>query len=141
MPETIKQWTIDKISAVYFQAKMTQTKPFRPFAIWCVGTDIHQVISVNDTVREGKILITVHNVKDPAPVIDIFNANKAEYNPDGSRNLREDVAGLTLGAMLVQPLEASLGHLLPVRWEPESELLPGLLWERGGCCGWRVSGT
>ncbi len=60
--------------------------------------DIEEVVSLNDTVRNGKILVKVHNVKDPAPIIDIFDQNKAEYNPDGSRNIRDDVAGLTVGA-------------------------------------------
>lgn len=49
-------------------------------------------------IRSGKILVAVHNVTDAAPVIDILDDNTAEYNPDGSRNLREDVAGLTVGA-------------------------------------------
>jgi outer membrane lipoprotein SlyB len=49
-------------------------------------------------VREGKILVTVYEVTDPAPIIDIFDKHKAEYNPSGSRNLRDDVAGMTVGA-------------------------------------------
>jgi len=52
----------------------------------------------DEAVRSGKILIAVHNVTDPAPVIEVFDDNQAEYNPDGSRNLREDVVGLTAGA-------------------------------------------
>ncbi len=42
--------------------------------------------------------MVVHNVIDPARVIDIFDRYKAEYNPDGSRNLRDDVLGMTTGA-------------------------------------------
>lgn len=49
-------------------------------------------------VRDGKILVAVHDVTDPAPVIEVFDAYQAEFNPDGSRNLREDVMGLTAGA-------------------------------------------
>ena len=49
-------------------------------------------------IREGKILVVVYDVTDPAPVIDIFDKFKAEYNPNGSRNVREDVAGMTVGA-------------------------------------------
>ncbi|MGC9944652.1 MAG: hypothetical protein ABSE48_22750 [Verrucomicrobiota bacterium] len=49
-------------------------------------------------VREGKILVAVDKVTDPAPIIDIFDKYKAEYNPSGSRNLRDDVAGMTVGA-------------------------------------------
>jgi len=51
-------------------------------------------------IRNGKILAVVYNVVDPAPVIDIFDRFGAEYNPDGSRNLRDDVAGLTVGAVV-----------------------------------------
>jgi hypothetical protein len=49
-------------------------------------------------IREGKVLVAVYNVTDPAPVIDVFDKFKAEYNPNGSRNVREDVAGMTVGA-------------------------------------------
>jgi hypothetical protein len=51
-------------------------------------------------VREGKILVTVDEVIDPAPIIDIFDKYQAEYNPNGSRNLREDVLGMTTGAIV-----------------------------------------
>lgn len=50
------------------------------------------------SVREGKTLVAVYLVTDPAPIIDIFDKYKAEYNPNGSRNLRDDVAGMTVGA-------------------------------------------
>jgi len=49
-------------------------------------------------ISEGKILVVVYGVTDPADVIDVFDRFKAEYNPNGSRNLREDVAGMTVGA-------------------------------------------
>ena len=49
-------------------------------------------------VTKGKVLVAVHHVTDPAPVIEIFDENQAECNPDGSRNVRQDVVGLTAGA-------------------------------------------
>jgi hypothetical protein len=49
-------------------------------------------------IREGKTLVVVYHVTDAKPVIDIFDKYKAEYNPNGSRNLRDDVAGMTVGA-------------------------------------------
>ncbi len=49
-------------------------------------------------IREGKILVIVPNVTNPAAVIDVFDRFRAEYNPNGSRNVREDVAGMTVGA-------------------------------------------
>ena len=63
-------------------------------------------------VREGKILVTVHEVIDPAPVIDIFDQYKAEYNPNGSRNLREDVLGMTTGAMVGAAAFGAVGAAL-----------------------------
>ena len=57
-----------------------------------------QALFYDKAVRSGKILVAVHNVTDPAPVVEVFDDNKAEYNPDGSRNLRDDVAGMTAGA-------------------------------------------
>jgi hypothetical protein len=52
----------------------------------------------NKAIQEGKTLVVVYGVTDPKPVIDIFDKYKAEYNPNGSRNLRDDVAGMTVGA-------------------------------------------
>jgi uncharacterized membrane protein len=57
-----------------------------------------QALFYDKAIRSGKILVAVYNVTKPAPVIEIFDRNKAEYNPDGSRNVREDVVGLTAGA-------------------------------------------
>ncbi len=62
------------------------------------GVAESQALFYDKAIRHGKILVAVHNVTDPAPVIEIFDDNKAEYNPDGSRNLRQDVVGLTIGA-------------------------------------------
>lgn len=57
-----------------------------------------QALYHNKVVREGKVFLAVYNVIDPAPVIDVFNHHKAEFNPDGGRNLRNDVFGMTAGA-------------------------------------------
>jgi len=51
-------------------------------------------------VRNGKILVVAYNVDDASEVIDIFDKYKAEYNPNGSRNVREDVVGMTTGAVV-----------------------------------------
>jgi hypothetical protein len=50
-------------------------------------------------IRDGKALVVVYNVTEPAEVIDVFDQFKAEYNPNGSRNLRDDVAGMTIGVV------------------------------------------
>jgi hypothetical protein len=62
------------------------------------GFSEYQAIYYGKVIREGKVLVVVSEVTNPAPVIDIFDKFKAEYNPNGSRNLREDVAGMTVGA-------------------------------------------
>jgi len=64
------------------------------------GFSDSQACYYDKAVREGKILVAVYNVTDPAPVIDIFDKYKAEYNPTGSRNLRDDVVGMTVGAVV-----------------------------------------
>jgi hypothetical protein len=62
------------------------------------GVAESQALFLDKAVRNGKILVAVHNVTVPDKVIEVFNDNKAESNPDGSRNLRQDVVDLTTGA-------------------------------------------
>ena len=62
------------------------------------GFSDSQALYYDKVIRAGKVLVVVSEVTDPSPVIDIFDKFKAEYNPNGSRNLREDVAGMTVGA-------------------------------------------
>jgi hypothetical protein len=64
------------------------------------GFSPSQATHYDRAVREGKILVAVYAVTDPASIIDIFDQCHAEYNPDGSRNVREDVVGLTVGAAI-----------------------------------------
>ncbi len=62
------------------------------------GISESQALFYDRAVREGQVLVAVHNVTEPGPVIDILDNNGAQHNPDGSRNMRDDVAGLTVGA-------------------------------------------
>jgi len=62
------------------------------------GFSESQALYYGKVVLEGKVLVVVSEVTEPAPVIDIFDQYEAEYNPNGSRNLRDDVAGMTVGA-------------------------------------------
>jgi hypothetical protein len=62
------------------------------------GFSESQAIYHGEAIRTGKVLVVVSEVNDPAPVIDIFDKFKAKYNPNGSRNLRDDVAVMTVGA-------------------------------------------
>jgi hypothetical protein len=49
-------------------------------------------------IREGKTLVAVHNVITPKPVIDVFDQFGSDFNPNGTRNVRQDVFGMTAGA-------------------------------------------
>lgn len=49
-------------------------------------------------IREGKTLVAVHNVIEARPVIDVFDRYGSDFNPNGSRNVRQDVLGMTAGA-------------------------------------------
>jgi hypothetical protein len=51
-------------------------------------------------IREGKTLVAVHNVIEPKPVIDVFDQYKSDFNPNGTRNVRQDVFGMTAGAAI-----------------------------------------
>src|SRR6201996_5150497 len=62
------------------------------------GVSESQALFYDRAIREGKILVAVHNVTEPARVIDVLDNNGAQHNPDGSRNMRDDVAGMTVGA-------------------------------------------
>ncbi len=61
------------------------------------GVSESQALFYDRAVRAGKTLVVIHNVVQPPPVIEIFDKYKAEFNPDGSRNLRDDVLGMTAG--------------------------------------------
>jgi hypothetical protein len=59
-----------------------------------------QAIYYDKLIREGNILLVVYNVTDPSPIIDVFDEYEARYNPNGSRNLRDDVLGTTAGTIV-----------------------------------------
>jgi uncharacterized membrane protein len=101
MPETINKSRSQQSIGGVFSHQYNADKAVDAFrALGVSERDIHVVVSLYDTVRDGKILVTVHNVMDPGTVIEIFDKNKANYNLDGSRNIRQDVAGLTVGAAM-----------------------------------------
>jgi len=64
------------------------------------GVSESQARYYDHLIRRGRILVAVYDVIDPAPVIDILDEFHAEFNPDGSRNLRDDVIGMTTGAVV-----------------------------------------
>ena len=98
MPQTISKSRNRRTIGGVFANRANADKAIEAFLQAGVSKeDIHVIVSINDTVRAGRVRVDVHNVKDPAPIIEIFDTHKAEYNLDGSRNLRQDVVGLTMG--------------------------------------------
>ena len=99
MPRTIKKRGDRQIIGGVFSNRKNADKAIQAFHdLGVEERDIHMTVTINDTARKGKIRVVVHNVRHPAGIIEIFDDCKAIYNIDGSRNFREDVAGLTAGA-------------------------------------------
>ena len=101
MPETINKSRKHRAIGGVFSNRENADKAIQAFRdLGLPEQDIHVVVSLFDKTREGKVLVTVHNVKNPAAVIEIFDVHHADYNLDGSRNIRQDVAGLTVGVAM-----------------------------------------
>jgi hypothetical protein len=83
---------------VIVQLEGNQTKDVYTDLLSDRGFSESQAVYYDKVIRAGKVLVVVSEVTEPAEVIDIFDKYKAEYNPNGSRNLRDDVAGMTVGA-------------------------------------------
>jgi rhamnose utilization protein RhaD (predicted bifunctional aldolase and dehydrogenase) len=73
------------------------------------GIAERQAAYYDKAVRDGKTFVAVYNVTNPAPIVEIFDRYSAEYNPDGSRNVRQDVAGMTAGAGAGAVVGAAVG--------------------------------
>jgi hypothetical protein len=59
-----------------------------------------QAIYYDRAIREGKTLVAVHNVTEPGPIIEVFDRFGSDFNPNGTRNVRQDVFGMTAGAAI-----------------------------------------
>lgn len=59
----------------------------------------------------GRTLVSVSNVPESqcGTVIRILNENGSHYDPDGTRNMRDDVVGMTTGAAVGAALGGMLG--------------------------------
>ena len=85
---------------VIVQLEGEQTKDVYTDLLSDRGFSESQATYYGEVIHVGKVLVIVSEVSDPAPIIDVFDKFKAEYNPNGSRNLRDDVAGMTVGAAM-----------------------------------------
>jgi len=77
-----------------------------------------QALFFDKAIEVGKTVVAVYEVTDPAPIIDIFDKYQAEYNPSGSRNLRENVLGMTTGAVVGAAALGTIGAVVagPNHW-------------------------
>ena len=73
------------------------------------GSTESQAAYYDKEIRDGKILVVVYNIIEPSKVIDVFDRFGADYNPDGSRNLRDDVLGMTTGALVGAAVGGAVG--------------------------------
>ncbi len=75
------------------------------------GYNEADVVYLNLEVEKGKTLVSVSGISDAdsASVIQILNKNGSQYNPDGSRNVRDDVVGMTTGAAIGAAIGAVVG--------------------------------
>lgn len=106
--------------AVLVQVDEKQDKKARQEALKAVGFEDPDRIYFEKSVEEGKTLVSVTNVdpKETGKVVSILNHNGAEYDPDGKRNVRDDVVGMTSGAAIGAaagafggPIGAAIGAL------------------------------
>jgi hypothetical protein len=76
------------------------------------GSAESQATYYDKEIRAGKVLIVIYNVVDPAAVIDVFDRFGADYNPNGSRNLRDDVLAMTTGALVGAAVGGAAGGMV-----------------------------
>jgi hypothetical protein len=106
--------------ALLIQTEEHPTSKGHRKALEAVGYENSDRIYFEKAVREGKTLVSVTNLDadETGDVISILNENGAHYDPDGSRNVRDDVVGMTTGAAVgaaagafVGPIGAAVGAL------------------------------
>lgn len=104
MPKTMGKRTNNRIIGGAFSSRKAADKAIAAFRAWGVPEKDIQVSqalsyekSTHAALRRGNILVTIHHVRDPASMIEIFDQCEAGYNPNGSRNVRQDVVGMTAG--------------------------------------------
>lgn len=69
------------------------------------------ILYMDKELVAGKTLVTVSNVpeKQCGEVIRVLNKNGSHFNPDGTRNVRDDVVGMTTGAVIGAVVGALMG--------------------------------
>ncbi len=85
------------------------------------GYSARHIRYFKDGLLGGKVMVTIFNVPEDLTgvAIHILNENGSQYDPDGSRNVRDDVLGMTtgalagaaLGALVAGPIGAAAGEV------------------------------
>ncbi len=104
MPTTTGKRKNNRIIGGAFSSRKAADKAVAAFIAWGVperDIQVSQALSyeksTHDALHRGKILVTIHHVVDPASIIEIFDQCESGFNPNGSRNVRQDVVGMTAG--------------------------------------------
>ena len=90
----------DQNIQVVVQLSADQAKAAYTDAMVGRGFSESQALYYDKAIREGKTLVAVHNVVDATPIIEVFDKYGSDYNPNGTRNVRQDVFGMTAGAAI-----------------------------------------
>jgi hypothetical protein len=118
--QLVKEGFLKDDIAVLIELNDKQDKKIRREAMKAVGFEDPDRIYFERALKEGKTLVSVTNVPEDktGKVISILTQHGAEYNPDGSRNVRDDVVGMTTGAAIgvatgafAGPMGAAVGAL------------------------------
>lgn len=107
---------------IYVQVEVNdkEAKKAQKHAMKAVGFEDPDQRYFEKALKEGKTLVTVTNLapEQTGEVITILNQNGSHYNPDGSRNIRDDVVGMTTGVLagtavgvLAGPVGAGIGAI------------------------------
>jgi hypothetical protein len=102
MPETINKTDNRQIIGGVFSKREdadAAVKQLRELSI--PNQDIQVVVMLDDKQADRAYtdaLVGRGVTESQALFYDVLDANGAQHNPDGSRNMRDDVAGMTVGA-------------------------------------------
>jgi hypothetical protein len=127
MPKTTGRKNHQVIGGAFSRRKDADRaiRAFKASGVSEENIEVSQALSYSQAtgkaLRRGNILVTIQQVTNPAAMIEIFDRYEAEYNPNGSRNVRLDVLGMmagmaagaaalgAIGAVFAGPMGAATG--------------------------------
>jgi hypothetical protein len=98
----VKKGYLSEDIAVLVEVDQKQDRKARQDALKAVGYEDPDRIYFDKAIAEGKTLVSVTNVPSSktGEVVSILDHHGAQYNPTGTRNVRDDVVGMTGGAAI-----------------------------------------